>query len=219
MSIQIQNLFKSYDLKDEKLTILKNLNAQVNEGEVVAVVGTSGSGKSTLLSLLAGLDTADSGQIVIHGQNMTQLSPKQLIEFRAQNIGIIFQQFHLVSHLTAFENVSLPLDILNRPYSSEKIMKALDEVGLGQRANHKPSELSGGESQRLAIARALITEPKLLLADEPSGNLDVETGQKVMKLFFDQVRRHKTTTILVTHDLSLAEQCDRKLVLKNGQFA
>lgn len=218
MSIQIQNLSKSYELKNEKLSILKNLNAEIKTGEVVAIVGTSGSGKSTLLSLLAGLDTADSGSITIQGQNISKLESKPLIQFRAQNIGIIFQQFHLVSHLTASENVSLPLEILNRPFTTEKIMTALAEVGLAERANHKPSELSGGESQRLAIARALITEPKLLLADEPSGNLDVETGQKVMKLFFDQVRGHKTTTILVTHDMNLAEQCDRKLVLKNGQF-
>lgn len=218
MSIQIQNLNKSYSLNSEKLNILKNLNAEIQTGEIVAVVGASGSGKSTLLSLLSGLDHADSGDITIQGQKIFQLSPQQMISFRAQNIGIIFQQFHLVSHLTAFENVALPLDILNRPYKSEDILMALDHVGLKSRAGHKPSELSGGESQRLAIARALITRPNLLLADEPSGNLDSETGSKVMDLFFQQVRQQKTTTILVTHDMALADRCDRKLVLKQGQF-
>ncbi len=218
MSIQIQNLNKSYTINNEKLIILKNLNAEIQTGEVVAVVGASGSGKSTLLSLLSGLDVANSGKIIINNQNIFELSPIEMISFRAQNIGIIFQQFHLVSHLTAFENVALPLDILNRSYSKNDILDALDKVGLRPRANHKPSELSGGESQRLAIARALISQPSLLLADEPSGNLDTETGKKVMDLFFTQVRKQKTTTLLVTHDMNIADQCDRKLILKQGQF-
>ncbi len=218
MSIQIENLNKSYSLNSEKLNILKNLNAEIQTGEIVAVVGASGSGKSTLLSLLSGLDRADSGDITIQGQKIFKLTPQQMISFRAQNIGIIFQQFHLVSHLTAFENVALPLDILNRPYKADDILTALDHVGLKSRAGHKPSELSGGESQRLAIARALITRPTLLLADEPSGNLDSETGAKVMDLFFQQVRQQKTTTLLVTHDMALADRCDRKLILKQGQF-
>lgn len=218
MSIKIQTLNKSFQLQNETLSILKNLNAEIKSGEVVAIVGASGSGKSTLLSLLSGLDYADSGKIIIQEQNIFDLSPKDMISFRAKNIGIIFQQFHLVSHLTAFENVALPLDILNQKYNSEEILNALHKVGLQNRANHKPSQLSGGESQRLAMARALITKPKLLLADEPSGNLDSETGQKVMALFFEQAKSEKTTTLLVTHDMNLANQCDRKLILKNGQF-
>lgn len=218
MSITIKNLNKSYNLNQEKLAIIKDLNAEIKTGEIVAVVGVSGSGKSTLLSLLSGLDSADSGEIFIQNQNILELDSKKMISFRAQNIGIIFQQFHLVSHLTAFENVALPLDILNRKYTNDEILIALDQVGLKPRSNHKPSELSGGESQRLAIARALITKPSLLLADEPSGNLDTETGKKVMDLFFTQVRKQKTTTLLVTHDMNLADQCDRKLILKQGQF-
>ena len=218
MSIQIENLYKSYELKNEKISILKGLNAEIKTGEVVAIVGASGSGKSTFLSLLSGLDSVDSGRLRIHDKDLTEMNAHEIIQFRAQKIGIIFQQFHLVPHLTAFENVALPLDILNRSYSSEDILKALDEVGLKDRVNHKPNELSGGESQRLAMARALIAKPQLLLADEPSGSLDVETGHKVMKLFFEQVRSHQTTTLLVTHDLQLAEQCDRKLILKNGLF-
>ncbi len=218
MSIEIQNLNKSYSLQNEKLHIIRDLSANIKTGEVVAVVGASGSGKSTVLSLLSGLDTADSGTIRIHGTDICQLSSKDLIDFRSKNISIVFQQFHLVSHLTAFENVTLPLEIQNKDFDKEKIYQALDAVGLRQRAEHRPTELSGGESQRLAIARALISNPSLLLADEPSGNLDVETGGRVMKLFFDQVRRQKTTTVLVTHDLSLAGQCDRQLILKNGKF-
>lgn len=218
MSVTIENLKKTYILGEEKLDILKNLSTEVKSGEVVAIVGSSGSGKSTLLSLISGLDLPDSGQVKIRGQNIFSLSKKDMISFRAQNIGIVFQQFHLVSHLTAFENVSLPLEILERPYQRQEIMAALENVGLAGRADHKPSELSGGESQRLALARALITKPQLLLADEPSGNLDTETGQKVMKMFFDQVRSQKTTTLLVTHDMKLADQCDRKLYLRDGQL-
>ncbi len=218
MSITIKNLNKSYSLNQENLAIIKDLNTEIKTGEIVAVVGVSGSGKSTLLSLLSGLDSADSGEIFIQDQDILKLDSKKMISFRAQNIGIIFQQFHLVSHLTAFENVALPLDILNRKYTADEILNNLDQVGLKNRSNHKPSELSGGESQRLAIARALITNPSLLLADEPSGNLDTETGKKVMDLFFTQVRKQKTTTLLVTHDMNLADQCDRKLILKQGQF-
>lgn len=218
MSIEIRNLNKTYSLQNERLHIIRDLSAHIKTGEVVAVVGASGSGKSTLLSLLSGLDTADSGSILIHDTDICKLSSKELIDFRSKNISIVFQQFHLVSHLTAFENVTLPLEIQNKPFSKEKIDQSLDAVGLLQRAGHRPTELSGGESQRLAIARALISSPSLLLADEPSGNLDVETGAKVMKLFFDQVRRQNTTTVLVTHDLNLARQCDRQLILKNGHF-
>jgi putative ABC transport system ATP-binding protein len=218
MSIQIKNLNKSFVINNEKLNILKNLNAEIQTAEVVAIVGASGSGKSTLLSLLSGLDFADSGEILINNQNILKLESREMISFRAKNIGIIFQQFHLVSHLTAYENAALPLDILNRTYSKSDILDALDHVGLKERSGHKPSELSGGESQRLAIARALITKPQLLLADEPSGNLDAETGKKVMDLFFDQIRKQKTTTVLVTHDMNLANQCDRKLILTEGHF-
>ena len=218
MSIQIQNLHKSYDLKNERLHILKGLNADIQPGHIVAVVGSSGSGKSTLLSLLAGLDKPDQGEIIIDGTNICQLSAEKMIQFRAQNIGIVFQQFHLVSHLTAFENVALPLDILGTAYSKDQILTTLDHVGLKDRADHKPSELSGGESQRVAIARALVTKPKLILADEPSGNLDTETGLKVMNLFFEQVKKSKTMAILVTHDMNLAQRCDHQFILKNGLF-
>lgn len=218
MSLKITNVVKSYRQGSEKLTILKDLNLNVDTGEVVAIVGASGSGKSTFLSLVAGLDAYDSGEITINNQRLSGLTKKQMTHFRAETIGFVFQQFHLISHLTAFENLALPLQILERPYDDEFILQQLDNVGLRVRAEHKPTEMSGGECQRLALARALITKPSLLLADEPSGNLDTETGQKVMGLFFDQVRKTKTTTLLVTHDLELAKMCDRKLILKQGQL-
>ncbi len=218
MSLTIKNLSKSYFQNSEKLLILKGLNLQVQTSEVVAVVGASGSGKSTFLSLVAGLDRFDEGEILIDQQSIKSLPRAQMTKFRGENIGFVFQQFHLISHLTAFENLCLPLEILGRHFTSNEILKNLENVGLSHRASHKPSELSGGECQRLALARGLITKPKLLLADEPSGNLDSETGQKVMALFFEQTRQSKTTTVLVTHDLALAKRCDRVFVLQEGQL-
>lgn len=218
MSLQINELKKSYTQGHETLSILNQLNMRVETSELVAVVGASGSGKSTFLSLVAGLDHFESGDIIINNQSIKGLSSQKMTQFRAENIGFVFQQFHLISHLTAFENLALPLEILGRPFAKSDIEKALTNVGLAHRGTHKPTEMSGGECQRLALARGLITRPSLLLADEPSGNLDSETGQKVMSLFFDQVRATKTTTVLVTHDRELAQKCDRVFVLKNGRF-
>lgn len=218
MNLEITSLKKSYFQGQEKLTILNNLNMQVDTSEVVAVVGASGSGKSTFLSLVAGLDKFDEGDISVNGHSIKNLSAAEMTQFRAKNMSFVFQQFHLVPHLTAFENIALPLEILNRPFTDESITAALSAVGLAHRGHHKPGELSGGECQRLALARGLITKPSLLLADEPSGNLDTETGQRVMNLFFEQVRTTKTTTVLVTHDRELAARCDRIFTLKNGRF-
>jgi putative ABC transport system ATP-binding protein len=220
--IQVRDLTKSYQLPSEaaeKVTILHNLNLTVQTGEVVAVVGSSGSGKSTLLGLVSGLDQPDSGEILIHGQSLQKLRGETLTHFRAAHIGVVFQQYHLVNHLTAFENVTLPLEILKKPVVESAVVEMLEQVGLGHRLHHKPTQLSGGESQRLALARALIIKPSLLLADEPSGSLDSETGVKVMNLFFDQVRLHKTTTVLVTHDMELAARCDKIYKLSGGQLA
>ena len=219
--IEIKNLTKSYQLvsnKSEKMTILNGLNAVVQTGEVVAIVGASGSGKSTLLGLVSGLDQPDSGEVLIHGKSLQSIPRAELTRFRASHVGVVFQQYHLVSHLTAFENVVLPLEILNKPVVESEVVNLLKQVGLGERLNHNPTQLSGGESQRLALARALIIKPSLLLADEPSGSLDSETGEKVMSLFFDQVRKHKTTTVLVTHDMDLAKRCDKIYKLASGHL-
>lgn len=217
--ITINDLAKSYQLTNDsadKMTILHDLNLTVQTGEVVAVVGSSGSGKSTLLGLVSGLDQPDHGEILIHGKSLQSLRGNELTNFRASHIGVVFQQYHLVSHLTAFENVALPLEILNKPVVKEEIVSLLKHVGLEHRLDHKPTQLSGGESQRLALARALVIKPSLLLADEPSGSLDSETGEKVMNLFFERVRAQNTTTMLVTHDMDLARRCDKIYKLHGG---
>lgn len=216
MSIELKEIKKSFLQAGHVIHVLRGLNAVIATGESVAIVGQSGSGKSTLLTLLAGLDRADSGQLLVEGQDLGLLDENAMTKFRARHIGIVFQQFHLMSHLTALENVSLPLEILGESNVEGKAKEMLEMMGLGHRLDHLPSKLSGGECQRVAIARALVVKPKVLLADEPSGNLDVETGSKVMDVFFDVVKKTNTTTILVTHSESLAKKCDRTLVLRNG---
>ncbi len=216
MSIEIQNLQKNFYQGETKIEVLKNVSAQIKKGEIVAIIGESGSGKSTLLSLLSGLDRADSGSIIVDTTDMSRLSERQMTGFRAANISIVFQQYHLLSHLTALENVMLPAEILSRENIKDDAKKLLSDMGLDHRLNHFPSQLSGGESQRVAIARALITKPNLLLADEPSGNLDTKTGDSVMHSFFDIVKKHQMTTLLVTHSEALAQRCERVLRLENG---
>ncbi len=220
--IQINDLTKSYkmisDENQQDIRILNHLNLTVQTGETVAIVGASGSGKSTLLGLVSGLDQPDSGEVIINDQSLQKLNQKDMTGFRASNIAIVFQQYYLVQHLTALENVLLPLEILNQKVDINFVNNLLDQVGLSHRMHHKPNQLSGGESQRLALARALVIKPSLLLADEPSGSLDVDTGQKIMSLFFDQVKKNKTTTVLVTHDPNLAKKCDRVFQLINGKL-
>jgi putative ABC transport system ATP-binding protein len=217
--MNIVNVKKSYGQASSRVEVLKGINLKIESGETLALVGKSGSGKSTLLSLMAGLDQVDSGEIWIQDKCINKLSEKELTLFRAQNIGIVFQQFHLVSTLSALENVLLPLDILKNPNALEIATKLIDQVGLSHRSHHLPSELSGGESQRVAIARALSTSPAILFADEPSGNLDEETGVKVMDLLFEMVKQTKTTLILVTHDMDLAKKCSRIILLEHGSLA
>lgn len=218
MSLVLNQVRKGFHQGETEIQVLKGLNASIEPGQVVAIVGQSGSGKSTLLSLLAGLERADSGEILVDSVNLVPLSEQQITLFRAQNIAIVFQQYHLIAHLTALENVMLSLEILKMDNPRERAEEALRELGLGHRLNHFPSQLSGGECQRVAIARALIVKPKILLADEPSGNLDIHTGDKVMDVFFDIVRKHKITTILVTHSEALAKRCERVLRLEEGQL-
>lgn len=216
MSLQINNLKKTYWQGSTKIEALKDINLSIESGELVAILGASGSGKSTLLGLLAGLDYPESGSVELNGVNLYALNDKDRTAFRAKNISLVFQQYHLVPHLSAVENVKLPLEILGNPDTSSLAENILSAVGLKERLHHLPSQLSGGECQRVAIARALITNPKLLLADEPSGNLDSDTAQAVMDLFFTTVRQEKITSVLVTHNEDLAKRCDRILRLKGG---
>lgn len=217
--MNVVNVRKSYGRDSSKVEVLKGINLKIAAGETLALVGKSGSGKSTLLSLMAGLDQLDSGEIWIEDKCLSKLSEKELTLFRAQNMGIVFQQFHLVSTLSALENVLLPLNLLKNPRATEMATKLIEQVGLSHRSHHLPSELSGGESQRVAIARALSTNPKILFADEPSGNLDEETGDKVMDLLFKMVKDTGTTLVLVTHDPDLARQCSRVIHLEHGSLA
>jgi putative ABC transport system ATP-binding protein len=215
----VSELRKTFGSGESRVEVLKGINFKIDKGERVALTGKSGSGKSTLLSLLAGLDSPDSGTISIDSRNISSLSEKELTHYRSRNIGIVFQQFHLVSTLTALENVLLPLEILKTPDAKQRAMSLLENVGLSHRMNHLPSELSGGESQRVAIARALSTGPAILFADEPSGNLDEETGEKVMGLLFDLVKATGTTLVLVTHDPELAARCERIIHLEHGKLS
>ncbi len=219
LAVVATNLRKSYGQNESKIEVLKGINLEIQKGERLALVGKSGSGKSTLLSLLAGLDQPDSGEILMGGKVISSMSDKELTYFRASNMGIVFQQFHLVSTLSAFENVLLPLELLKRPDSHQRATELLASVGLSHRSHHLPSQLSGGEGQRVAIARALAIGPAILFADEPSGNLDEETGVKVMDLLFKMVDETKTTLVLVTHDLDLAQKCSRVVHLEHGSLA
>jgi len=220
MILEITDLCKTFQSVGhiEPVVVLKHLNLQMEEGETLAILGQSGSGKSTLLTLLAGLDGPSSGQILLNGQNMQSLSEEQLSKFRAKNIGIIFQQFHLMSHLTALENVSLPLDLFRDPRATEKAIEALEQVGLGKRKEHFPHQMSGGECQRVAIARAMVVRPSILLADEPTGNLDSKTGAYVSDMIFDLVKEHGMTMLFVTHNEVLAKRCGREQRLQDGRF-
>ena len=218
MIIDIQNLSKNYQSGDEQLHILSNLSMQVKEGEVVGILGRSGSGKSTLLSIIGGLETFEEGQVQVAGHPLKTMDDKAKTAFRAENVSYVFQQYHLVPHLTAYENVCLPLWMRDEKVSDQHVDGILKELGLSERKTHKPSQMSGGENQRVTIARALAARPKILLADEPSASLDTETGKKVMDLFFQAVRQHKMTTLLVTHDEAIAKRCDRILRLVAGKL-
>lgn len=216
MKISVNNLSKHFLQGKNTINVLNDINLEIKTGEIIALLGKSGSGKTTMLSLLAGLDRPDHGNILIDDVDMTKLSEEALCEFRAKKLGIVFQQFHLIPHLTAYENVLLSFEINGREDKSEAL-KWLEMVGLSDRANHYPSMLSGGEQQRVAIARALSFGPPLLLADEPTGNLDVETGKSVIDILFKMVREKKTTMILVTHDDELAAKADRIIRIVGGK--
>lgn len=218
MSVRAVELHKDFETPSGPIEVLAGLDLEVAAGETLAVLGESGSGKSTLLSLLAGLDAPTRGDVQIDGRSLGAMSEGELAAFRGRELGIVFQQFHLMAGLSALENVALPLELQGRRDALERARDALEQVGLSSRADHLPARLSGGECQRVAIARATVVEPALLLADEPSGSLDRRTGEAVNALLFDLVARRGTTLVLVTHSEALAAACDRRLQLEDGRL-
>lgn len=216
--IQVAELTMEYGQADSRLRVLDNLNFSMERGDTVAIVGPSGSGKTTLMQLLAALEKPSHGQISVDGQALSTLSADDLADFRRDNMGIVFQSFHLIDSLNALSNASLPLDIAGIPQASERAKALLERVGLGHREEHYPQQLSGGEQQRVAIARALVHEPKLILADEPTGNLDEKTGNKVADLLFELHAQSQSTLVIVTHDMRLAKRCKRLFWLEAGKL-
>jgi putative ABC transport system ATP-binding protein len=201
-----------------RVHILKGISLDVGAGEAIGLVGPSGSGKSTLLMTTAGLERPDSGRVVIDGQDLSALDEDQLAQFRGRRIGIVFQAFHLIPTMTALENVAIPLEFAGHddPFGRAKL--ELTAVGLGERLSHYPAQLSGGEQQRVALARAMAPDPAILVADEPTGNLDEATGRQIMELMFKLKRERNATLVLVTHDTSLAARCDRMVRLRSGMI-
>jgi len=214
--IQVNGLSKVVSTFEGELPILSDISFNVKHGESVAIVGTSGSGKSTLLSLLAGLDTASSGEIFLDGEPLHNLDEEERAALRAAKIGFVFQSFMLVQSLTALENVMLPAELAGESDAKEQAIALLEKVGLSHRVEHYPSQLSGGEQQRVAIARAFIGTPKILFADEPSANLDSKNGKMIESLLFDLNTQHGTTLILVTHDEGLAQKCEHIIQIEAG---
>ncbi|PAU87390.1 ABC transporter [Pseudomonas sp. WN033] len=216
--IVASHLSKVVRTSEAELTILDDVSLHIARGASVAIVGASGSGKSTLLSLLAGLDLPTNGEVELAGKPLSQLDEDQRAALRAEHVGFVFQSFQLLASLTALENVMLPLELHGRSDARERAAQLLERVGLGQRLSHYPRQLSGGEQQRVAIARAFASEPDILFADEPTGNLDAKTGQRITDLLFELNREQGTTLIMVTHDARLAERCQYALHLEAGRL-
>ena len=216
--VRAEGLTKQVATPDHVLTIVKGATFDVREGEAVAILGASGSGKSTLLGLLAGLDVPSEGKVWIAGEDLFALNEDGRARLRGQMVGFVFQSFQLLPALTALENVMLPLELAGGADAVPRARLVLERVGLGERLGHYPRQLSGGEQQRVAVARAFVTEPKLLFADEPTGNLDSETGEQVIELLFEMNRERGATLVLVTHDPELAKRCDRRLHIAAGEI-
>ena len=214
--IRLSGISMSYPVEQSRVSVLKDVDLEIKAGESVAVIGPSGSGKTTLLLLLAGLDHADRGSIEVQGTRLDALSADELADLRRDRMGIVFQSFHLIPSLTALGNVSLPLQIAGHADADARAREVLGRVGLDHREAHFPMQLSGGEQQRVAIARALVHAPPLILADEPTGNLDKATGSAISDLLFDLHHNLRSTLVLVTHDSTLAQRCDRQLRLDGG---
>ncbi len=216
--LEIQNLHKTYTSGNKDVHVLKNINFKIEKGEIVAIVGPSGSGKTTLLGLCAGLDKATSGSVILSNQALEPLNEDERAALRNQEVGFIFQNFQLIPTLTALENVMVPLELRGEKGSATRAMDLLEKVGLADRHDHYPTQLSGGEQQRVSLARAFSNNPKILFADEPTGNLDEETGKKVEDLLFKLNEESGTTLIIVTHDLNLAAKTGRIIKLKGGKL-
>lgn len=216
--LNVSKLRKTYTSGSKKLTVLDDISFGIEQGATFAIVGPSGSGKTTLLGLCAGLDQIDEGVIELCGEDLSTLNEDQRALLRNEKVGFIFQDFQLLPTLTALENVSVPLELQGAPNASTYAKQLLEKVGLGDRFNHYPSQLSGGEQQRVALARAFSNKPAILFADEPTGNLDEETGEKVIKLLFDLNKEMGTTLVIVTHDLDLANRNQHVLRLKGGKI-
>ncbi len=219
MALRVESLGKQVRDADGWLTILDDVSFEVDAGGTVAVVGASGSGKSTLLGLLAGLDTPTSGRVEVFGKDLFAMDEDERADWRLRNLGFVFQSFQLLPQMTALENVMLPLELAGAPRIAERARRLLERVGLGARTGHYPRQLSGGEQQRVALARGFVTRPAVLFADEPTGNLDSATGARVCDLLFELNRDLRTTILLVTHDQALAARCGRALHMDNGRLS
>lgn len=215
--IQLKNVTKTVRSGIEDLTILSDVSLDIPDGQFVALTGASGSGKSTLLGLLAGLDSPSSGSITVDGDEITTMSEDGLADLRSSKIGFVFQSFHLIPSLTAYENVLIPMEISGNRDAKTRASQLLEDVDLTNRGHHYPTELSGGEQQRVAIARAFANEPTILLADEPTGNLDSKNGQHIFELMTDLHKQNNVTLVLVTHDQELAKMAQRQIVLRDGR--
>jgi len=217
--INIHNITKTYNKGATKVEALKQVSFSIENGEIVALMGASGSGKSTLLSLIGGLDKCDSGSISVDEKNISTLNAEKLADFRRDKVGFVFQQFHLIPTLSVVENIMLPLlpSGIKKAECYSVAKEALEKVGLGDREKHLPGELSGGEQQRVAIARALVNKPEIILADEPTGDLDSKTGEKILELLQALNQKEKVTIIIATHDDKIAKKTKRKIILKDGR--
>jgi putative ABC transport system ATP-binding protein len=218
-AILLENVELTLGTGASRVHVLRGIDLSVERGETIGLVGPSGSGKSTLLMVLAGLERVDSGRVVVAGQDYSGLSEDKLAVFRGANIGFVFQAFHLMQTMTALENVAVPLELAGRPDAFQRAREVLGKVGLAERLSHYPAQMSGGEQQRVAIARALAVDPAILIADEPTGNLDAATGRDITDLLFSSVADHGATMVLVTHDEALAARCDRTVRIASGQIA
>ena len=217
-AVEISGLHVTLGRDASRVHVLNGIDLSIDAGEAVGLIGPSGSGKSTLLMVMAGLEQAETGRVIVAGEDFTALDEDTLARFRGKHIGIVFQSFHLIPTMTALENVAVPLELSGHADPFERAERELRAVGLGHRLNHFPAELSGGEQQRVALARAMAPDPAILFADEPTGNLDENNGNAIVDLLFDLKRQRQTTLVLVTHDAGLAARCDRTIRLRSGQI-